>query len=313
MISVIMLTYNREKYVKRAVESILCQTYNNFEFIIVNNGSEDNSGLICEDFTNKDKRIRVIHKEKGNIGSGRNAGLLAAKGKYITFIDDDDTAEPDMIEFLYNLIKEYNADISICGSWRSTDGIITPKYIYKNILILDTEQAIIELLKREYYNVTFPCKLIKRELLLPPPFSEDGCYDDVTTTHKVFAEAKRIVAHGEPKYTFFRHNKNNSIFTIKYNLLTPDILNEYLAAYKERSEYLLKRFPRITDYIRYSEWSFMISMCEKIKRYKLNYCKVLLDAMKEELKKNKDYINVNIYLKDFEKDWFNEIIKNTEN
>lgn len=99
MISVIMLTYNRESFVSRAIESILAQTYRDFEFIVVDNGSTDRSGQIADEYAKKDNRIRVIHRERGNIGSGRNTGLDAAQGEYITFIDDDDWAEPDFLGF----------------------------------------------------------------------------------------------------------------------------------------------------------------------------------------------------------------------
>ena len=116
MISVLMLTYNRENLVGRAIESILVQTYKDFEFIIVDNGSTDKSGDIAEEYAKKDSRIKVIHRKRGNIGAGRNTALDAAKGDYVAFIDDDDWAEPDFLEFLRNLIVENNADISICGA-----------------------------------------------------------------------------------------------------------------------------------------------------------------------------------------------------
>ena len=105
-VSVIMLTYNRETLVGRAIESILAQSMEDFEYIIVDNGSTDKSGEIAEEYAKKDARIRVLHIPKSNIGTGRNAGLDAAKGEYVTFIDDDDTAEPDMLEFLYGKIKQ---------------------------------------------------------------------------------------------------------------------------------------------------------------------------------------------------------------
>lgn len=116
MISVIMLTYNREALVPRAIESILKQTYRAFEYIIVDNGSADRSGQIADEYAARDNRIRVIHRQRGNIGAGRNTGLDAAKGEYITFIDDDDWAEPDFLEFLLNLLEETKADVSICGA-----------------------------------------------------------------------------------------------------------------------------------------------------------------------------------------------------
>jgi len=290
VISVIMLTYNREQYVSRAIESILNQTFTDFEFILINNGSEDNSGEICDNYAKMDSRISVIHKEKGNIGSGRNAGLGAAKGEYIAFIDDDDTAEPDMLAFLYDLIIKYNADISICGSWRSTDGVSTPKYVFDEVLELGTEQAVVELLKRELYNVGFPCKMLRRKLLSPPPFSVQGRYDDITTAYKVFSAAQNIAVHCLPKYTAYRHEKNNSAFSVEHQLLKHDILNEYLTAYRNRASWLSKKLPAIKEYAQYSEWSFMISMCEKIERYEITECRGQLEQMRATLINDKKAI-----------------------
>ena len=139
MISVIMLTYNREALVSRAIESILAQTYRDFEFLIVDNGSTDRSGRIAEEYAAGDERIRVIHRERGNIGSGRNAGLDAAKGDYIAFIDDDDWAEPDFLEFLLALLEENGADVAICGA---ADKIFDEKKV------MTAEEALIELMWR---------------------------------------------------------------------------------------------------------------------------------------------------------------------
>jgi len=303
-----MLTYNREKYVSKAIESILNQTFTDFEFILVDNGSEDNSGGICDSYAKRDIRILVIHKEKGNIGSGRNAGLLIAQGEFITFIDDDDIAEPDMLAFLYNLITKYEAGVSICGSWRSTDGVLTPKYIFDEILELNTEQAIVELLKRERYNVGMPTKMFLRGLLTPPPFLECGNYDDITTTYKVFSYTHKVVLHGVPKYTTYRHDKNNSAFSLNHQLLSSDILDEYLKAYRQRTEYLSEKLPAIKNYIQYSEWSFMISMCEKIKRYRITGCELHFDDITTTLKKNKEAIMSNLYLQDFESVWLKQNI-----
>lgn len=307
-VSVIMLTYNREQYVGRAVDSILCQTFKDFEFIIVDNGSNDNSGNICDDYAEKDSRIKVIHKERGNIGSGRNVGLLISQGEYITFIDDDDTAEPDMIEFLYDLITKYNADISVCGSWRSTDGVLTPKFIYDEILELNTEQAVVELLKREHYNVGFPTKMFRRSLLMPHFFPEKGCYDDITTSYKIFAGAYKIVALGAPKYIVYRHGNNNSAFATNYKLLKPGILDEYLTAFQERTKYLSEKFPEIKDYIQYTEWSYMISMCEKIIKYEIIECKKQYAYMRDNLKVNLSLIESILYFKSYERIWLSNIL-----
>ena len=116
LLSVLMLTYNRENLVSRAIESILRQTYSNFEFIIVDNGSTDKSGQIADEYAKQDSRIRVIHRDKGTISAGRNTALDAAQGDYLAFIDDDDWVEPDFLEFLLNLAVKNQADVAICGA-----------------------------------------------------------------------------------------------------------------------------------------------------------------------------------------------------
>ena len=156
MISVIMLTYNREALVSRAIESILAQTCRDFEFIIVDNGSTDRSGQIAEEYAARDARVRVLHRRRGSIGAGRNTGLNAARGDYIAFIDDDDWAEPDFLEFLLGLIQESGADVAICGA---ADKAFDEKKV------MTAEEALIELMWRRKYNMAFPTKLFRRELI----------------------------------------------------------------------------------------------------------------------------------------------------
>ena len=105
LISVIVPIYNVEKYLKKAVDCIVRQTYDNIEIILVDDGSTDNCGLICDEYYKKDNRIKVIHKENGGISDARNAGIETAKGEYFSFVDPDDWFEDNMIEVLYNKIK----------------------------------------------------------------------------------------------------------------------------------------------------------------------------------------------------------------
>ena len=107
-ISVILPVYNVEKYLRQCLDSVINQTYKNLEIILVNDGSTDNSGKICEEYALNDERIKVIHKENGGISSARNAAIDIAKGQYITFIDSDDDVELDYIDYLYDILKKFN-------------------------------------------------------------------------------------------------------------------------------------------------------------------------------------------------------------
>ena len=298
-ISVIMLTHNREKLVSRAIESVLTQTFRDFEFIIVDNGSTDRSGAIADEYAAHDVRIRVIHCERNNIGSGRNAGLDAAKGEYIAFIDDDDWCEPDFLEFLYNLALENDADVSICGA---ADKVFNEK------LIMTAEEALIELLWRKRYNMAFPTKFFKRRLIENLRFPETGVYDDIALMHRLLALPKRIAYHGLPKYTFYRHENNNSAWTTNHSLLTPDILDEYLYAYRNRTVWLSELFPNSAAAWQYFEWSFMISMVEKIVRLGIKGCERQLEAMVHELSKHREEFLGCEYILEFEKKWLIESV-----
>lgn len=299
MISVIMLTYNRETLVARAIESILAQTYRDFEFIIVDNGSTDSSGKIADTYSVRNSRIRVIHRKRGNIGAGRNTGLDAAQGEYLTFIDDDDWAEPDFLEFLLDLLEENQADVAICGA--ADKGFDEKK-------VMTAEEALIELMWRKKYNMAFPTKLFRRELMETLRFPEDGTYDDIALMYKLLAGAKRVAYHGVPKYTFYRHEGNNSAWTTHHELLTPETLDEYLHAYRTRTEWLSGLFPDSAAVWRYFEWSFMISMVEKVVRLKIPGCGRQLPAMKAELRAHREeFLNAPETL-DFEKRWVEEYL-----
>lgn len=298
-ISVIMLTYNREALVGRAIESILAQTEPSFEFIIVDNGSGDNSGKIADEYAAKDSRIKVIHRERGNIGSGRNTGLDAVQGEYVAFIDDDDWTEPDFLEFLYALATENNAEVAICGA---ADKIFDEKKV------MTAEEALIELMWRKKYNMAFPTKLFSRRLADMLRFPEDGAYDDIALMYRLLAEAKGVAYHGLPKYTFYRHDNNNSAWTTNHSLLNAETLDEYLYAYRTRTEWLSERFPNSAAAFRYFEWSFMISMVEKVHRLNLQGCEKQLAHMERELREHREeFLNAPEIL-EFEKGWMEQYI-----
>lgn len=299
MISVIMLTYNREALVGRAIESILAQTYQDFEFIIVDNGSTDRSGAIADEYADGDSRIRVIHRERGNIGAGRNTGLDAARGEYIAFIDDDDWAEPDFLEFLYTLAVENQANVAICGA---ADKAFDEKRV------MTAEEALVELMWRKKYNMAFPTKLFRRELIENLRFPEDGAYDDIALMYKLLANANVVAYHGLPKYTFYRHEDNNSAWTTHHELLTPETLDEYLHSYRVRTEWLSERFPERAQTWKYFEWSFMISMVEKIHRLRIPGCDAQLSAMKKELWKHREEFLHSPNSLHFEMEWMRRYI-----
>lgn len=303
-ISVLMLTYNRENLVRRAIESVLAQTHSNFEFIIVDNGSTDKSGQIADQYAQKDSRIRVIHRDKGTISAGRNTALDAAQGDYLAFIDDDDWVEPDFLEFLLNLAVENQADVAICG---------TSDKSFDEKIIMNAEAALIELMWRRRYNVGFPTKLIRKHLLVGRRFPDEIHFDDIALMYQILANTDTVAYHGLPKYHVYRHDGNNSSWTTHHEQLTPEILQEYLDAYRTRTEWLSERFPNSAGTFAYFEWSFMISMVEKIDRYHLKDCFPLQSKIIFTLSENLEQFVNSPHILDFEVEWCHKYITHNTN
>lgn len=274
MISVIILAHNRPRFVRRAVTSILRQDFSDYELILIDNGSTDGTGGVCGEIVSGNHAARFIRREDGGIGAGRNTGLDEARGKYIAFVDDDDYAYPDMLSFLYKLAETHGADISFCGSDRETEGSgVTPQFSFGKLMVLTPEDAVTELLERRLLNMATPTKLFKKHLFDNERFREDRKYDDISTTYKLFARANRVAGHGIPKYCFYRHSGNNSGFTDDDKKLLPVQLEEYFTVYRERTAWLIEKLPSISEYVHYSEWSFLLSMYNKIVSNRLVNCR----------------------------------------
>jgi len=300
-ISIILSTYDREQYIGRAIENILNQTFKDFEFIIINNGSSDNTRQICEKYQKSDSRIRLLNIQKNvGISKARELGVGTAKGEYIAFIDDDDICEKEMIEFLYNLAIDNQADISICGSVSDYGDRIEPYFVYDDILVLDKVKGLDEFLKREKFNTAPPTKLFKKKLFQNIHFLNNVRIDDIHFMYKVFAAAEKTVAHGKPLYRFVKHNGNITGF-IQTNKLDSQLLDEYLMMQKHRVEYLSEKVPEISSRARYSAWSFMISMCDKIKTFNSENCSKQYEYMIKILRDNLTEINISPFLTDRER------------
>ncbi|MEG0087047.1 MAG: glycosyltransferase, partial [Niameybacter sp.] len=113
-LSIIVPVYNVEKYLPKCIESILAQSFTDFEVILIDDGATDKSGEICEEYANKDTRIKIIHKENGGLSSARNAGIELSNGNYIGFVDSDDFIHPQMYEILLREARSSNSDVVIC-------------------------------------------------------------------------------------------------------------------------------------------------------------------------------------------------------
>ena len=301
-ISVIMLTHNREQYVANMIESIVHQTYRDFEFIIIDNGSKDKSGTVAARYAAEDERIKVLHIAEGSIGHGRNIGIAHANGEYITFVDDDDIAYPNLLKFLCDILEKTGSDISICGANENTGDRLLPHCCTNEMKILTPQEAVSCLLERRTIRAGLPLKLFKKTLFADNPIPEDGKYEDIKITYKLLACAKRIVQYGLPQYEIIRHEDNNTSYAGNEKLISALQLDEYLKAISERTRYLTDRYPELYSLARYSEWSYMLSMCEKIADNHLQDCQKQYEYMLNVLKENLNELSESEYIQEFEKD-----------
>ena len=179
MISVIMPVYNSEKYIQRMIDSLCIQTYPHFEVILVDDGSNDGSGNICDSVCEKDDRFKVIHQNNAGAGSARNTGLMHVSGEWVAFLDSDDQIPEDYFEVLVNRQNETGADAVICSvELFSEKGEVLSGYIC-NDKVVDTLEGLNLLLSRKELN-SGPCgKLIKRDLAVSSRYPELKTYEDI--------------------------------------------------------------------------------------------------------------------------------------
>lgn len=308
-ISVIMLTHNRKEMVQHMIEDILNQSYRDFEYIIVDNGSTDETGEVLKKYAELDCRIQVITLgQPQSIGRARNIGMKNAQGEFVAFVDDDDRVKLDFLEFLFSLIKDNCADIAMCGATEGDGETRKPQCLFDEKMILTGEEALRLLLGRKYIRAGMPTKLYKREILEKYPFEENYKNEDIHTQYKYLLAGKKVVIHGLDKYYFTRHGSNISGFTSKAEKWDAQTMQDYLTAFHNRTEFIKQYAPDIYELALYSEWSFMISMVEKINRFHLTDCTELRIELSKVLKECKERFIGMPTIKEFEKEWIEKYI-----
>ncbi len=225
LLSIIVPVYKVEKYLKRCLDSILAQTYKNIEVILIDDGSPDNSGAICDEYALKDNRIRVFHIDNNGVSSARNFGLKKAKGEYIGFVDSDDYIAPEMYEVLVKNLEENNADISICGfSQEDVNGKFY-RYWKEDITInLSTDEQIECLLENRYYRCSIWDRIFKKEVLNNVSFPKDiKIYEDMLFDYEAIKNSEKAVYTSTPYY-FYCENDSNSAARSPFSDTKMDII-----------------------------------------------------------------------------------------
>ena len=212
LITVIIPVYNIKKYLPRCVHSVMAQTYKNLEIILVDDGSTDGTGELCDKLGSEDSRIRVLHKENGGSSSARNLGLEAAVGEYVGFVDSDDYIEPDMYERLLKGIKDYGVTVSQIGrdeideQGKRLPNICEPP---REPEVWESRDFLRELLMHRG-DCSFCTKLINRDLLWKDPFPEEKLNEDFRLLVQMLPGIGRLVSlPGQAYHVFYRIGSNS--------------------------------------------------------------------------------------------------------
>lgn len=248
-VSIIVPVYNVEKYIEKCLSSLISQSYKNIEIILINDGSKDNSGKICDKYKRKDPRIKVIHKENAGVSEARNSGIQKATGEYLCFVDADDFVMNDYIEYLHQLIVKGSSDIAICTKMFSN---FNEKQTSNEVIeSLDGENSIIRILNYRMpigvYSRIFKKDLIddNRIRFLKDVYMGEGFNFNVAC----FQKAKKVIISNYKVYYYRRDNATSatSHFSIKK-------CENSIYAMKIMNENLLIRTDHVINSWKYAIW-----------------------------------------------------------
>ena len=234
MISVICTIYNTRKYLKKCIESILDQTYNDIQIVLIDDGSTDGSAEILDDYAKRDTRIKLIHQQNKGHSEARNVGLLASEGEYVYFVDSDDYIHPRTLEILYNNMITYDADVSVGNVSRRVPLDVSNNRC-RAFSNMEALHVIVDAVKVHYMNSTFlpMCatwnKIFKKSIFDNIKFPTGHVHDDNFTVHKIYYKAERIVLTSAITY-FYTRNDNGIVAKGLYD-------DDMILAYEDRIKF----------------------------------------------------------------------------
>ncbi|MBQ7593529.1 MAG: glycosyltransferase [Synergistaceae bacterium] len=274
LISVVVPVYNAEKYLSQCIESITSQTYRNLEIILVDDGSTDKSGAICDDYAEKDKRVKVIHKVNEGNSAARNTGLDLAKGEIIATVDDDDFLAPEMYEKLYKLLVENNADMSMCEFmyYHGSEDINSASEKTYPVEIINGEEFLYRLVMPGFSGAYLRIwnKLYKAELFKNVRFQPGNKHDDTSRIHRLGGECRRIALTQEVLY-FNRSHDESVTGKIDLKKFNPSVHMKHFKdskdAFDDRTKYLRsKGMNELAEFaeLRSGEYAVMALMLQRL-------------------------------------------------
>jgi len=249
LISVIVPVYGVERYLGDCIRSIQAQTYENLEIILVDDGSPDRCGALCDAAAGEDPRIRVLHKENGGLSDARNAGTAIAAGEYITFIDSDDAVEPGYVACLHGLIARYHTRMSLCchALWRTSGRSgRQPLVREKPDEVLDSHECLRRMLYHQDIDTSAWAKLYEADLCRQFPYPVGMQYEDIGTTYRFFLESGDIACSYQALYNY--RIREDSIVTGQFNekkfdllTMTDQMAEDVTAIYPDLASAVLRR------------------------------------------------------------------------
>lgn len=284
LISIIVPIYKVEPYLHRCIDSILDQTYKNLDIILVDDGSPDRCGDICEEYAKKDDRIKVIHKENGGLSDARNFGIDAAEGAYLSFLDSDDWVHSEYVERLYKLIKDTKSDISACDFLRTATEDVATDFSDETVYEFSNIEALEQYTDGFYVQMVVAWgKLYKHKLFDGVRFPVGRIHEDEFTTHKLIHKSKKVV-YSTVKLLYY-WQREDSIMKSDFNL---NQKLDALDSYEQRATFFDEEgLTELSDKTYLMEFDLCLSYIDEL--YDLND-KLSEGLLIERLKKIKDVL-----------------------
>lgn len=260
LISVIVPVYKTREYLTRCVNSLLEQTYTNLEILLIDDGSPDGAGELCDYFASNDKRVRVIHKQNGGISDARNCGLDNFKGEYFVFVDSDDYVRADYVEYLYRLVCDFDCKLAVCGyDVLFTDGNSIKRADDARYTV-SAKECLEKLFYDEFVTVGPWAKIYSRELIGDIRYPVGKLFEDAGTTYRFMMKCDKI-AFGEASKYYYAV-RSQSIVTSDFNPNKLDLIemsDQMCDAAEERWPELAAASLRRRVYVRFSTINQMLN------------------------------------------------------